>query len=125
MGKYRSLIESLRYLTNTRTYLMLSVRIASRYMEESMYSHRNALKRIRRYVRGIMSLNLLYTKSDDYQLIGYSDNNWCEDVDDWKCTARYIIFHGKDDIYLTFEKITYYKAFNLESQVCCSILECM
>jgi len=38
-SKYRSLIGSLRYFTNTRPYLMLSVGIASRYKEEPRYTH--------------------------------------------------------------------------------------
>ena len=43
-SKYRSLIGSLRYLTNSRPDLMLSVGIASRYMEEPRYTHWKALK---------------------------------------------------------------------------------
>jgi len=53
---------------------MLSVRIASQYMEEPRYTHWKALKRILRYVRGIVSLGLLYTRTNDYQLVNYSDN---------------------------------------------------
>jgi len=65
-SKYRSLIESLRYLTNTRPNLMLSVGITSRYMEEPRYTHWKALKRILRYVRGTISLGLMYTRTNDY-----------------------------------------------------------
>jgi len=38
-SKYQSLIGSLRYLTNTRPDLMLSVGITSRFIEEPRYSH--------------------------------------------------------------------------------------
>jgi len=38
-SKYRSLVGSLRYLTSTTPYLLLSVGIVSRYMEEPSYSH--------------------------------------------------------------------------------------
>jgi len=65
-SKYRSLIGSLKYLTNTRPDLMLSVGIASRYMEEPRYTHWKALKRILRYMRGTMSLGLMYTRTNDY-----------------------------------------------------------
>jgi len=50
-GKYRSLIRSLRYLTNTRPNLKLSVGITSWYMEELRYTHWKALKIIVRYVK--------------------------------------------------------------------------
>jgi len=93
-NKYRSLVGSLRYLTSTRPDLLLSVGIVSRYMEELSYSHWKVLKRILRYIRGTISLGLYYTKSDNYELVGYSDSDWCGDVDDRKSTSEYVFFMG-------------------------------
>jgi len=89
-NKYRSLVGSLRYLMSTRPNLLLSVGIVSRYKEESSYTHWKALKRILRYVRGTTSLGLYYTRSNDYRLVGYSDNDWCGNVDDRKSTSGYV-----------------------------------
>jgi len=91
-SKYRSLIGSLRYLTNTIPDLMLSVGIASRYMEEPRYTHWKALKGILRCVRGTVSLGLMYTRTNDYRLVSYSESDWCGDVDDQKNTYRYVFF---------------------------------
>jgi len=91
-SKYRSLIGSLRYLTNSRPDLMLTVGIVSWYMEEPRYTHWKALKRILRYVREIVSLGLMYIRTDDYRLVGYSDSDWCRDVDDLKSTSGYVFF---------------------------------
>jgi len=93
-SKYRSLIGSLKYLTYTRPYLMLSIGIASRYMVEPRYTQWKALKRILRYLRGTMSLGLMYTRTDDYRLVGYLDNDWCGDVDDRKSMSGYVFFMG-------------------------------
>ena len=93
-SKYRSLIGSLRYLTNTRPDLMLSVGITSRFMEEPRYSHWKALKRILRYVKGSISFRLMFTKSDNYRLTGYLDSDWCGDMDDQKSTTVYVFFMG-------------------------------
>nr|KYP69546.1 Retrovirus-related Pol polyprotein from transposon TNT 1-94 [Cajanus cajan] len=93
-GRYRSLVGSLRYLTCTRPDLMLSVGITSRFMEDPSYTHWKALKRILRYVRGSLSLGLFYSKSDDYRLVGYSDSDWCRDVDDRKSTSGYVFLLG-------------------------------
>ena len=79
-SKYRSLIGSLRYLTNIGPDLMLSIGITSQYMEEPRYTHWKALKRILKYMRGTVSLGLMYTRTDDYRLVGYSDSDWCGDV---------------------------------------------
>ncbi|BAU02899.1 hypothetical protein VIGAN_11249500 [Vigna angularis var. angularis] len=73
---------------------MLSVGITSRFMEEPRYSHWKALKRILRYVKGTMSFGLLYTNSDHYRLSGYSDSDWCGDIDDRKSTTGYVFFMG-------------------------------
>ncbi|XP_061345127.1 uncharacterized mitochondrial protein AtMg00810-like [Gastrolobium bilobum] len=91
---YRSLVGSLRYLTCTRPDLCLSVGIISRFMEEPSYTHWKAAKRILRYVQGTISQGLHYSKSNKYKLTGYSDSDWCGDVDDRKSTAGYVFFMG-------------------------------
>ena len=56
---YRSLIESLRYLTHTRPDLLFSVGILSRYMESPYQEHYNGVKRVLRYVKGTEDYGLL------------------------------------------------------------------
>jgi hypothetical protein len=48
----------------------------------------------------MMSLGLSYSKAEDYKLVGYSDNDWCGDIDDWKSTSGYVFFMG--DIVFTW-----------------------
>ncbi|KAG5536506.1 hypothetical protein RHGRI_024066 [Rhododendron griersonianum] len=63
-------------------------------MEEPVHSHWKALKRILRYIQGTVSLGLFYSKAEDYKLVGYSDSDWCGDIDDRKSTAGYVFFMG-------------------------------
>jgi hypothetical protein len=63
-------------------------------MEELDYSHLKAIKRILRYIRGTESLGLPYSETNEYKLVGYSDNDWCRDVDDRKSTSGYVFFWG-------------------------------
>ena len=81
-NRYRNLVGSLRYLTCTRPDLLLSVGIISWFMDEPIYSHWKVLKRILRYVQGTLSLGLFYSRTEDYKLVGYSDSDWCGDIDD-------------------------------------------
>lgn len=101
---YRSLIGSLRYLTCTRPDLSLSVGILSRFMEEPYYSHRKALKRVLRYIQGTVSLGLFYSKAENNKLIGYSDSDWCGDIDDRKSTSGYVFFLGNTAFTWTSKK---------------------
>jgi len=93
-SKYRSLVGSLRYLTCTRPDLLLSVGVISRFMEEPVYSHWKAVKRVLRYIQGTVSLGLFYSRAENYKLVGYSDSDWCGDVDDRKSTSGYVFFMG-------------------------------
>ena len=93
-SRYRSLVGSLRYLTCTRLDLSLSVGIISRFMEEPIYSHWKALKRVLRYIHGTVSLGLFYSKAEDYKLVGYSKSDWYGDIDDRKSTSGYVFFMG-------------------------------
>src|ERR1051325_6471478 len=63
-------------------------------MEELVHTHWKALKRILRYVQATMSLEMLYSRTEDYKLTGYSDSNWCGDIDDRKSTSGYMFFMG-------------------------------
>ncbi|XP_061373189.1 secreted RxLR effector protein 161-like [Gastrolobium bilobum] len=94
LSNYRSLVGCLRYLTCTRPDLCLSVGIISQFMADPGYTHWKAAKRILRYVQGTISQGLHYSKSDKYKLVGYSDSDWCGDVDDRKSTTGYVFFMG-------------------------------
>lgn len=102
-NRYRSLIGSFRYLTCTRPDLSLSVGIVSRFMEEPVHSYWKALKRILRYIQGTVSYGLFYSKAEDYKLVGYSDSDWCGDIDDRKSTSGYVFFMG-DTAFTWFSK---------------------
>ena len=93
-NRYWSLVGSLRYLTCTRPDLSLSIDIISRFMEEPIYSHWKALKRVLRYIQRTVSLGLFYSKTKDYKLVGYSYSDWCGDIDDRKSTSGYVFFMG-------------------------------
>jgi hypothetical protein len=63
-------------------------------MEEPKYSHWKTIKRILRYIKGTKTHELFYSKSNEYKLMGYSDSDWCGDVDDRKSTSGYVFYLG-------------------------------
>ena len=65
---FKSLVDSLRYLTITRPDIVYGVGLMSRYMEIPKESHCLAAKRILRYIKGILNLSLFYTYSETAEL---------------------------------------------------------
>jgi hypothetical protein len=97
LTQYRWLIGSLRYLCYTRPYLAYSVGIVSKFMARPKVSHLTATKRILMYIRGSMDYGIMFPSADQgkkCRLIGYTDSNWCGDIDDRKSTAGYIFSLG-------------------------------
>ncbi|GAU47720.1 hypothetical protein TSUD_285070 [Trifolium subterraneum] len=95
------LIGSLRYLCNTRPDLAYSVGIVSRFMDKPKSSHLIAVKRILRYVKGTIDYGVFFPANDrknECKLMGYTDSNWCGDVEDRKSTAGYIFYFGEAPI---------------------------
>ncbi|XP_022930206.1 uncharacterized protein LOC111436723 [Cucurbita moschata] len=88
-NRYQSLVVSLRSPTCIRPDLSLSVNIISRFMEEPIYSHWKMLKRVVRYIHGTVLHGFSYSKIEDYKLVGYSDSDWCGDIDDQRSTSGY------------------------------------
>jgi len=47
-----------------------------------------------RYIKEAIGYGLLYTRCDDFQLIGYTDTDWTGDVDERKSITAYVFFMG-------------------------------
>ncbi|KAH9781902.1 hypothetical protein KPL71_008669 [Citrus sinensis] len=91
---FKSLVGSLGYLTCSRLDILYAVGLVSRYMENPKTTHFKAAKRILRYIKGTTNFSLLYSFSNDYKLVGYSDSDWGGDVDDRKSTTGFVFFMG-------------------------------
>ena len=96
--KYRQLIGSLIYLTNTRPDLSYSVSILSRFMQEPRESHWNSAKRVLRYIQGTKDFGFLYKKCKDFTLVGYSDADFAGDIDNRTSTFGYLMNLGSATI---------------------------
>ena len=74
---YRGMIGSFLYLTASRPDIMYSVCLCARFQYSPKESHLSAIKRILRYLKGTMDIGLWYPKSDNFELIGFSDVDFC------------------------------------------------
>ena len=63
-------------------------------MEKPYQSHLQATKRILRYVSGTRDHQILYSYIDNFNLVGYTDNDWGGDTETWKNTFGYAFFPG-------------------------------
>ena len=81
---FKSLVGSLRYLTIIRPDIVYGVRIVSRYMETPKESHWLAAKRILRYIKGTLNLDISYAYGETVKLVGYLDSDWGGDQDERK-----------------------------------------
>ncbi|KAJ4813156.1 polyprotein [Rhynchospora pubera] len=46
------------------------------------------------YVKGTLSHGLFYSHTDEFDLLGYTDSDWCGDIDDRKSTADFVFYMG-------------------------------
>nr|CAN63282.1 hypothetical protein VITISV_010198 [Vitis vinifera] len=70
---YRDMIGSLLYLTASRPDIMYNICLCARFQFCPKESHLTAVKRILRYLKWTMDIGLWYPKSDNFELIGFSD----------------------------------------------------
>ena len=95
---YKSIVGNLMYLTATRLDIMHVVSLISRFMENPKEAHWQAAKRILRYVKGTKRFGILYTASENSELVGYTDSDWAGSVDDRKSTSGYVFHMGSGAI---------------------------
>ena len=84
---YRCMIGSLLYLTASRPDIMFATCLCARFQANPREPHLIAVKRIFRYLKGTMSLGLLYAREADFALCGYSDVDFAGCKIDRKSTS--------------------------------------
>ena len=76
--------------TGTRLDIAFAVSNAARFSSNPSKQHWMAVKRIIRYLKGTRDLGILYTRSAEDDLIGFSDSDWAGDWDNRKSTSGYL-----------------------------------
>ena len=84
------MIDSLLYLTTSRTNISYNVGVCARYQENPKESHMIALKRIIKYFKTTTDFGVWYSKDTNDVLVGYSDADWVGNVDDRKSTLGFV-----------------------------------
>ena len=79
---YKSMIDSLLYLTASRPDISYNVGVCARYHANPKESHMIALKRVIKYVKTTADFGVWYSKDTNDVLAGYSDADWTGNADD-------------------------------------------
>ncbi|GKA15063.1 retrovirus-related pol polyprotein from transposon TNT 1-94 [Tanacetum coccineum] len=91
---YRSKIGSLMYLTSSRPDLVQEVCYCARYQEQPTQKHPKEVKRIFKYLKGIINMGLWYPKDSGFELTAFSDADHVGCIDTRKSTSGGIQFLG-------------------------------
>lgn len=119
---YRQAIGSLIYLvTGTRPDIAYAVSYLSRYLENPLLSHWNAVKRVLRYISGTREHGILYGDSKSVNVKGYSDSDYAGCTEERKSTGGYIFLLGKGAICWKSKKqsVTATSTCEAEYMACC------
>nr|GFA83897.1 putative ribonuclease H-like domain-containing protein [Tanacetum cinerariifolium] len=92
---YRSMIESLMYLTTSRPDIMFVVCACARHQVIPKECHLHVVKRIFRYLKGHPKLGLWYPKDSPFDLVAYSDSDYGGATQDRKSTIGGCQFLGR------------------------------
>nr|AAM08523.1 Putative retroelement [Oryza sativa Japonica Group]AAP51828.1 retrotransposon protein, putative, Ty1-copia subclass [Oryza sativa Japonica Group] len=93
--EYRSMIGSLLYLTASRPGIQFAVCLCVRFQASPRASHRQAVKRIMRYLNHTLEFGIWYSTSSSICLSGYSDADFRGCRIDRKSTSGTCHFLGK------------------------------
>ncbi|XP_070015074.1 secreted RxLR effector protein 161-like [Nicotiana sylvestris] len=91
---YRVMIGSLLYLTASRPDIIFSVGFCARFQANPKESHLTDVKRILRYLKGIIDLYLWYPKGSNFNIVGYVDADYAGFFVDRKNTSGMAHFLG-------------------------------
>ena len=84
--------------TATRPDISQTVGVVAKFSSSPTEAHLTAVKRIMQYLKGSMDLKLKYERSDDGQLVGYSDADYAGNPDDHHSTTGNVFLMSKGPI---------------------------
>lgn len=90
--EYRSLVGALQYLTFTRPDLSYVVNVACQYMTNPTNVHFNLVKRILRYVQGLIQCGLTYSASSNTSITAFSDFDWAPDPNTRRSAISFAVY---------------------------------
>ena len=92
--EYVKIIGSLMYLMNcTKPDIAYAVGRLSRYTQSPNQDHWTVVRRILKYLRGVINYGLCFSRFPSV-LEGFSDANWILDSDEMKSTSGYVFILG-------------------------------
>jgi hypothetical protein len=94
ISQYRRLIGKLLYLTNTRPGICFATQQLSQFLSKPTVNHYKAACRVIRYLKHNPGRGLIFPRSSDLQILGFSDADWAGCIDTRKSTTGYCFFIG-------------------------------
>ena len=91
---YRSIVGGLCYLVHTRPDIAFVVCYVSRFMEDPRKDHWATVKRLLRYVKGMLDQGIIFPKTGGsrLQLTVFSDADMAGDIDERRSTSGVLVF---------------------------------
>lgn len=91
--EYQSAIGSLLYLANfTRPDLSFAVHKLAQFAKNPHMVHWKAVKRVLAYLKGTLSLGLMYKANSEKKMLAYADADYAGSLDDRHSTSGHVIF---------------------------------
>ncbi|CAJ2668438.1 unnamed protein product [Trifolium pratense] len=88
---YASAVGSLMYAqVCTRPDIAYAVGVLGRYQSNPGVDHWKAAKKVMRYLQGTKNFMLMYKRTDNLEVIGYSDSDYAGCIDTRKSTSGYV-----------------------------------
>ncbi|XP_052735515.1 secreted RxLR effector protein 161-like [Vigna angularis] len=98
---YKQIVGSLRFLSNSRPYLMFSIGLISRFMSNPKKIHMLVVKRILRYIKGTANHGSMFPygmQKNELKLMSYADSDYDGDQVERKSTSGHIFFQNEAPI---------------------------
>nr|GEZ16291.1 putative ribonuclease H-like domain-containing protein [Tanacetum cinerariifolium] len=93
--KYHSMIDALIYLTSSRPNIVHATCLCARYQAKPTEKHLKEVKRIFRYLWGIVNTGLWYMKDSSFELTRFLDADYAGCKDTFKSTSGGAQFLGE------------------------------
>jgi hypothetical protein len=113
---YKQLDGSLMHLTTTRSYIIFLVSLISRFMESPQVPHWEGGKGTLKYVSGTRNYGIFYSRSSDFNLIRYIDNDYVGNINDMNRTSGYVFHFGLGVVSKASKKQTIFTISSVEAE---------